>query len=73
MIHELMHTIGFVASAAPHFTAGGHVNDGPTDLMYAGSLPWTPSILDVGQDDYYHPGGLPGGLLNFATNSYLTP
>jgi len=73
MIHELMHTLGFVSSAAPHFTAAGHVSDSPTDLMYAGSLPWTPSTLDVGQDDYYRPGGLPSGVLNLATNAYLTP
>jgi len=73
MIHELMHTLGFVSSAAPHFTLAGHVSDSPNDLMYAGSLPWTPSALDVGQDDYYNPGGLPSGALNLATSSYLTP
>ncbi len=73
MIHELMHTLGFVSSAAPHFTAAGHVSDSPADLMYAGSLPWAPSTLDLGQDDYYRPGGLPSGVLNLATSPYLTP
>ena len=73
MIHELMHTLGFVSSLAPHFTAAGHVSDSPTDLMYAGSLPWTPSTLDVGHDDYYNPGGLPSGVLNLAASTYLTP
>ncbi|HEV8264892.1 MAG TPA: hypothetical protein VGQ06_08060 [Gemmatimonadales bacterium] len=73
MIHELMHTLGFVATGAPHFTLAGHVSDSPTDLMYAGSLPWAPSVLDVGQDDYYNPGGLPSGVLNFSTSLYLTP
>ena len=73
MIHELMHTLGFVSSGAPHFTAAGHVSDSPTDLMYAGSLPWTPSTLDVGQDDYYHSSGLPSGVLNLVASAYLTP
>jgi len=73
MIHELMHTLGFVSTAAPHFTAAGHASDSPADLMYAGSLPWAPSTLDLGQDDYYNPAGLPNGVLNLATSSYLTP
>lgn len=73
MIHELMHTLGFISTAAPHFTLAGHVSESPTDLMYAGSLPWAPATLDVGQDDYYHPGGLPSGVLNFALSNYLTP
>jgi hypothetical protein len=73
MIHEIMHTLGFVSSTAPHFTLAGHTSDSPTDLMYAGSQPWSPSVLDVAQDDYYNPGGLPSGVLNFATSPYLTP
>ena len=73
MIHELMHTLGFVSSAAPHFTLAGHTSDSATDLMYAGTLPWAPSALDVGHDDYYNPGGLPGGMLNLALSTYLTP
>ena len=73
MIHELMHTLGFVSTSAPHFTLAGHVSDSATDLMYAGSLPWAPATLDVGQDDYYHAGGLPSGVLNFALSDYLAP
>ena len=73
MIHELMHTLGVVSSAAPHFTLAGHVSDGSTDLMYSGSLPWAPSTLDIGQDDYYRPAGLPVGVFNLATSPYLTP
>lgn len=73
MIHELMHTLGIVSTAAPHFTLAGHVSDGATDLMYAGSLPWAPSTLDVGQDDYYRPAGLPGGVFNLATSPFITP
>ena len=73
MIHELMHTLGVVSATAPHFTLAGHVSDGPTDLMYAGSLPWIPATLDIGQDDYYRPAGLPAGVFNLATSPYLTP
>jgi len=73
MIHELMHTLGFISSSAPHFTAAGHVSDSPTDLMYAGSSPWAPSTLDVGHDDYYNPAGLAVGILNLSASSYLTP
>lgn len=53
MLHELLHTMGIVASCAPHFTQAGHVSDDPRDLMYAGPQPWQPSILDVGHDDYF--------------------
>ena len=73
MLHELLHTLGFVSTSAPHFSAAGHVNDSPTDLMYSGPLPWAPAVLDVGQDDYYRPAGLPSGVLNLATSTYLTP
>jgi len=68
-----MHTLGVVSSAAPHFTLAGHVSDSALDLMYAGSLPWTPSTLDLGQDDYYCPAGLPAGVFNLATSPYITP
>lgn len=73
MIHELMHTLGFVSTAAPNHTLAGHTSDSPTDLMYAGTMPWSPSTLDVGQDDYYNATGLPVGIRNFATSTYLTP
>jgi hypothetical protein len=56
MLHEIMHTLGFVASCAPHFFAAGHVSDSPTDLMYAGAQPWSPSVLDYGHDDYFDTG-----------------
>lgn len=54
MLHELLHTMGFVATCAPHETLRGHVSNDPRDLMYAGPLPWQPSILDVGHDDYFN-------------------
>ena len=53
MLHELLHVLGFVPSCAPHSVLSGHVSDSPTDLMYAGPLPWYPETLDVGHDDYY--------------------
>jgi len=53
MIHEIVHALGFVATCAPHHTLAGHVSDDSRDLMYAGNLPWQPSILDVGGDDYF--------------------
>ena len=53
MLHEILHTIGIVASCAPHEVRNGHVSDSPSDLMYAGAEPWTPSALDIGRDDYF--------------------
>jgi hypothetical protein len=69
MIHEVLHTLGFVPTCAPHHTSAGHVSDSPTDLMYAGSVPWTPSTLDVGHDDYYD-ARVPG-CLDLSTSAYL--
>jgi hypothetical protein len=73
MIHELMHVQGFVSSTAPNFALGGHVNTDPTDLMYAGPLPWQPSVLDINKQNYYNPNGLPGGIQNFAESPFLGP
>lgn len=53
MLHEILHTMGYVATCAPHHTQRGHVSDDPTDLMYAGPLPWKPATLDVNHDDYF--------------------
>jgi hypothetical protein len=53
MLHEIVHTLGMVAEAAPHHNLSGHVGDTPSDLMYAGSSPWQPSVLDLGHDDYW--------------------
>jgi hypothetical protein len=71
LIHEVMHTIGLVASCAPHFVSEGHVSDSPNDLMYAGTAPWTPSILDVGHNDYWH-AGIPG-CLDLSSSAFLEP
>jgi hypothetical protein len=69
LLHELMHTMGFVPSCAPHQTLSGHVSDSPTDLMYAGSQDWHPSVLDIGHNDYFdaHIPGCP----DLADSNYL--
>jgi hypothetical protein len=54
LIHEFLHTLGAVAECAPHHARAGHVSDDPRDLMYAGDKPWRPSMLDVGNDDYFN-------------------
>lgn len=71
-LHEILHAHGIVSDGAPHFTLNGHVSDSPSDLMYAGTEPWSPSILDFNKDDYYNPAGLPLGIINFADSPYLT-
>ena len=69
ILHEVLHTMGFVPTCAPHHTRSGHVSDDPRDLMYAGDEPWRPAVLDVGQDDYYHAHRL--GCLELAVSAYL--
>ena len=73
MLHELLHTLGYVAANAPREHANGHVPE-PNDLMYAGPGPWrTPNlVLDVGRDDYYG-GSVPAGVPNLATSPFLLP
>lgn len=70
MLHEIFHTMGIVPTCAPHHTRAGHVSDSPTDLMYAGDEPWTPSTLDVGRDDYFD-AQIPG-CQDLTTNGWLT-
>jgi hypothetical protein len=55
LLHELVHSLGYVPSCAPH-AAAQHVNDSPFDLMWGGGSPWAslPDMqLDVGHDDYF--------------------
>jgi len=68
-LHEVMHTMGFVPTCAPHQTRAGHVSDSPTDLMYAGDQPWYPSVLDFGRDDYFD-AHIPG-CLDLANSPYF--
>jgi hypothetical protein len=61
MVHELVHSLGFVPRCAPHARGdyeSGHVTDSRFDLMWTGSEPWGTSQpglmqLDVGRDDYF--------------------
>ena len=69
VLHEVLHTMGYVPTCARHHTRSGHVSDDPRDLMYAGDEPWRPAVLDVGQDDYYHAHIL--GCRELAESPYL--
>ena len=78
MLHDLVHTLGFVPTCAPNHGGpnnGGHVTDDPSDLMWAGAAPWLPNgfesaVLDVGNDDYYQPGI--DGCRDLDRSAYLT-
>jgi hypothetical protein len=75
MLHEIMHTLGFVATCAPNHHRAGHVSDNPDDLMWAGDGPWVPSgwgnvVLDAGGDDYY--GHSNAGCLDLDDSPLLT-
>jgi len=70
LIHEFFHTLGAVAACAPHHTRSGHVSDDPRDLMYAGDRPWRPSMLDVGNDDYFNHNT---GCLDVAKSVFIDP
>ncbi len=57
MLHETIHTLGFVPSCAPNNTQTSHVSDNTRDLMYAGNQPWDTAkglILDYKNNDYYN-------------------
>ena len=72
MIHEVMHTLGFVPTCAPHTTptSPSHVDDATDDLMYAGAEPWQfPAVLDVNHDDYFE-AHIPG-CLDLASSPYF--
>jgi hypothetical protein len=77
MLHELVHSLGFVPRCAPHARGdyeAGHVSDSPFDLMWSGSEPWRTDRpdemqLDVGRDDYYAHGR--SGCPDLASSPYL--
>jgi hypothetical protein len=69
-VHETMHLLGLVSSGAPDHGFTGHTITDPSDLMYAGSAPWTPSKFDQARRNYFNPAGLGAGLLNFATSVF---
>ena len=70
MLHELFHLLGAVSTGAPNHVLRGHVADDPTDLMYAGSQPWKPQVIDVGRNDYY--GHNNPNLLDLEDSPYLS-
>jgi hypothetical protein len=71
MLHELVHTLGFVAECAPHHTRNGHASDSANDLMWSGDAPWQlPPRLDIGRDDYYGHGRV--GCADLARSEFLT-
>jgi hypothetical protein len=72
MLHEILHALGIVSAGAPNHTLSGHVRDDNRDLMYAGPLPWLPSELDVGGNDYFG-ANVPAGVINLANSSWLVP
>jgi hypothetical protein len=68
LLHEVLHVIGFTPRCARHPSADGygdHVNDSPTDLMYAPDAThtagwnWANAVLDFNHDDYYR-ANIPG-------------
>jgi hypothetical protein len=71
MLHEIFHVLGAVATCAPHHTLEGHVSNSPNDLMYAGDQPWTPSVLDIGHDDYF--GHHNPSCLDIAKSVFIDP
>jgi hypothetical protein len=86
MLHELVHTLGVVAAAAPHEHAAGHAFDDAApfperDLMYAprsgmGDPPWgvyDPGglALDLGRDDYFEHADR--DLVDLARSAFLEP
>ena len=71
ILHEILHTLGIVPECAPNHTLAGHTSDDPHDLMYQGPLPWQPSVLDVGHNDYFGHGR--SDCLDFAQSAFLEP
>ena len=69
MTHEILHGLGIVPACAPHHTLAGHVSDCSCDLMYAGTEPWHPSVLDFHHDDYFRAGV--SGCPDLANSSFL--
>ena len=55
MLHEIVHTLGFVATCAPDINVlrDGHVGNDPADLMYRGDKPWQPLHMDPSHSNYF--------------------
>lgn len=78
LLHEVLHTIGFAPSCAPHVTQTDHVNDSPTDLMYhpdaqsPAPWDWPHAVLDYNHDDYFGD-RTPSGCPNLRDSPVLAP
>lgn len=75
MLHEIMHTLGFVASCAPNHHRSGHSSDDQNDLMWSGDGYWAPGgwgalKLDSGNDDYFKHSN--SACLDFDDSPFLT-
>jgi hypothetical protein len=74
MLHEVFHTIGLVASCAPHYQKSepGGVKDSVKDFMYYGNqvMDIASLMLDVNHDDYYK-AGIPG-CVDLTRSVFLT-
>jgi len=74
MVHEVIHTLGFVAACAPHSDGGHHVTDSAADLMYVappGVKTEVPTELDAAHDDYY--GHAIAGCPDLGRSAFLDP
>lgn len=80
LLHEVLHTIGFAPSCAPHVSNDpwrNHVNDSPTDLIYGPDAThtagwnWANAVLDFNHDDYYR-ANIPG-CPDLSNSPYLAP
>jgi hypothetical protein len=61
VVHEMLHSMGAVQAAAPHYSAG-HCNDGTNDILCAKLATYDPSLgfyIDYGNDDYWDPAADP--------------
>ena len=77
MVHELFHAFGAVAPCATNYFSGPgllktrHVDDDPSDLLYAGDRTGFPLNLDKDHDDYF--GHDIPGCPDAADSPYLEP
>lgn len=70
LIHEILHTMGAVVSAAPHSTPAGHCTDGLDVMCYKDSASsayvttaCATKVLDCNRDDYFNPAPPAGSYL----------
>lgn len=68
MLHEILHGFGFMPKCAPHQVRAGHTSYSPNDLMFAGDVPWIPSVLDAEGELFGK-----GACLDLAKSAFLTP